>query len=48
MCEFLNLIEPVVYITLQDIKLRTFVKYCLSESLFLSALSNVQHLILLD
>ena len=48
MCEFLNLIEPVVCIVLQNIKLRTFVKYCLSKSLPPPALLNVQHLVLLD
>ena len=48
MCEFLNLVRPVVCITLQDIKLHTFVKYCLSESLPQLTLSNAQCLILLD
>ena len=48
MCEFLNLIRSVICIVLQNIKLHTFVKYCLSESLLSSALSNTQHLILLN
>ena len=48
MCEFLNLVRPVVCIVLQDIKLCTFVKYCLSKSLSSPALLNTQCLILLD
>ena len=48
MCEFLNLVEPVVCIALQNTKLCTFVEYSLSESLPLPALLNTQHLILLN
>ena len=48
MCEFLDLVRLVVCIVLQDTKLCTFVKYCLIESLSPPALSNMQHMILLD
>ena len=48
MCEFLNLVESVVCIVLQDIKLCTFVEYSLGESLPPLTLLNTQHLVLLD
>ena len=48
MCEFLDLVRPVVCIALQDTKFHTFVKYCLSESLSSPALLNMQCLVLLD
>ena len=48
MCEFLNLVTPVVCIILQNIKLCVFIEYCLGESLPSPALSNTQHLILLN